>query len=127
MLNLPLNDLSILSNFQIEYLADKVHIHRWPHDTPIWDESIKKQLDDSINKNSKKKQIIINDKSVKIQNFEFTTLKKIGVSVPFFKDECTMIFQAQFETFFAHVHITIKHENFLDIFNQLISWKNNTF
>ena len=43
--------------------------------------------------------------------------------MPFFKKECTMIFEAQFETFFAHIHITIKSHNFIEIFNELISWK----
>ena len=36
-----------------------------------------------------------------------------------------MIFESQFENVFAHVHITMRDDNFIDIFNQLISWKNN--
>ncbi len=112
-----------MSNNEIKYLADKVHVHRWPQNTPIWDNSTQKQLDDSINKNPEKKQIIVKDKIVQIEKFEFNSLKKIGVSVPLFKNECTMIFEAQFGELFAHVHITIKHGNYLDIFNQLISWR----
>lgn len=46
--------------------------------------------------------------------------------MPFFKQECTMIFESQFENVFAHVHITIRGDNFIDIFNQLISWKNKS-
>ena len=115
----------MLSDFEIKYLADKVHVHRWPRDTPLWTDSIKKQLDNSINKNPKKKQIIVGEKSVQIENITFNSLKKIGISIPFFKDECTMILEAQFEEFFAHVHITIKSRNFLEVFNQLISWREN--
>ena len=114
-----------MSDFEIKYLADKVHVHRWPHDTPIWNDSVKKQLDDLINKNPQKKHVIVGINSIQIENMEFVSLKKIGISVPFFKNECTMILEAQFGEFFAHVHITTKSENFLEIFNQLISWKNN--
>jgi len=112
-----------LPNNEIKYLADKVHVHRWPQNTPIWNSSIQKQLDDSINKNPEKKQIIVKDKIVQVEKFEFNSLKKIGVSVPLFKNECTMIFEAQFGELFAHVHITTKSENYMDIFNQLISWR----
>jgi hypothetical protein len=114
-----------LSDFEIKYLADKVHVHRWPHDTPLWSDSIQKQLDDSINKNPQKKQIIVGEKFIQIENFVFNSLKKIGISVPFFKDECTLILEAQFGELFAHIHITTKSENFLEIFNQLISWRKN--
>ena len=115
----------MLSDFEIKYLADKVHVHRWPHDTPFWNDSVKKQLDDLINKNLQKKQIIVGEKSIQIENITFNSLKKIGISVPFFKNECTMILEAQFRDLFAHVHITTKSENFLDVFNQLISWRGN--
>ena len=110
---------------EIDYFADKVFVHRWPHDTPLWSDSIKKQLDDYVNKKSKKKHVIVKGNTVKIENFEFNSLKKIGISIPFFKEECTMIFEAQFEEFFAHVHITIKSRNFLDVFNRLIQWRVN--
>ena len=116
-----------MSDSEIQFLADKVHVHRWPHNTPIWDDSTKKQLDDSINKNPEKKKITVRNKTTKIENFEFNSLKKIGISVPLFKDECTMIFEAQFGELFAHVHITIKSRNYMDIFNQLISWRSRVF
>jgi len=35
-----------------------------------------------------------------------------------------MIFESQIGDIFAHVHITMMGDNFVDIFNQLISWKN---
>ena len=115
----------MLPDFEIKYLADKVHVHRWPIDTPLWNDSVKKQLDDLINKNPQKKQIIVGEKFIQIENIVFNSLKKIGISVPFFKDECTLILEAQFGGLFAHIHITTKSENFLEIFNQLISWRKN--
>ena len=114
-----------MSDSEIKYLADKVHIHRWPQDSPIWDDLTQKQLDDSINKKPEKKQVIIKEKTIQIENFKFTSLKQIGISVPFFKKECTVIFEAQFHNLFAHVHITIKSENYVDIFNELVLWRKN--
>jgi len=114
-------------SIEIKYLSDKVHVHRWPQDSPIWDDSIQKQIDDSINKNPKKKQVTIKEKTIQIENFEFISLKNIGISVPFFKKKCTLIFEAQFGKLYAHVHITIKSENYVDVFNQLTLWKNRVF
>ena len=114
-----------MSDDQISYLAEKVFIHHWPKDSPLWDESLQKKFDECINKNSNSKKIIVNSETVLIETFLITNLKKIGVSVPFFKNECTMIFEGQFENIFAHIHITTKSDNFLNIFNQLMSWKNN--
>ena len=98
-------------------------VHHWPKNSPPWSDSLQTKLDVSLNKNSDQKNIIVNSNSINIENFEFTCLKKIGISVPFFKKECRIIFEAQFETVFAHIHITIKSDNFLEIFNELISWK----
>ena len=112
-----------LSEFQINFFADKVFVHHWPKNSPSWSDSLQKKIDASLNKNSDPKKIIVNSNSIQIKDFEFTCLKKIGVSVPFFKEECRIIFEAQFEKVFAHVHITIKSNNFIDIFNELISWK----
>lgn len=109
----------------IVYLAEKVHVHKWPQDTQIWDNLTQTSIDNSINKKIGNRQITIDNDTVQIENFEFHSLKKIGVSIPFFKDECTVIFEAQFDKFFAHVHITKKSGNFLELFNQLMSWKNN--
>ena len=115
----------LLSNSQMRYLADKVFVHHWPKDSPIWPDSLQQKLDVLINKNSNKKKIIVDSDVIQIENFKFFSLQKIGISVPFFKKECTMIFESQFENVFAHVHITMRDDNFVDIFNQLISWKNN--
>jgi len=111
----------------MEFLAEKIHAHRWPQDSPIWDDSTLSQIDTILNKNSQKKKIVLNEKSIKIENYEFVNLKKIGISVPFFKDECRMIFEGQFGDLFSHIHITIKSENYLELFNQLISWRNEFF
>ena len=75
----------------------------------------------------KKKQVTIREKIIQIENFEFHSLKQIGISVPFFKEECTLIFEAQFGKLFAHVHISIKSENYVDVFNELTSWKRTVF
>ncbi len=112
---------------EIKYLSDKVHVQRWPQDSQIWDDSTQKQIDNSINKNSNKKQVIVKEKTIQIENFEFVSLKNIGITVPFFKKECTLIFEAQFCKLYAHVHITIKSENYADVFNQLTLWKNRVF
>jgi hypothetical protein len=112
-----------LSEFEIRYFADNVFVHHWPKNSPVWSDSLQKKLDVSINKNSNKKEIVIDSHTVRIEDFQFIRLKKIGISVPFFKKECRIIFEAQFETVFTHVHITIKSNNFLEIFNELISWK----
>jgi len=119
--------ICILSDVEIHHVSDKVHVHRWPRDSPVWDDSVQRELDTSINKNSKKIPIIINEKTIIIGNVEFYSLKKIGITVPFFKKECTMIFEAQFGNLFAHVHITIKSENYVDIFNELTVWKNDNY
>jgi hypothetical protein len=110
----------------MHYLADKVFVHHWPKDSPIWSDSLQQKLDVSINKNSSKKEIIVDSDIIQIENFKFSSLQKIGISVPFFKEECTIIFESQIEDVFAHVHITIRGDNFIDIFNQLISWKNKS-
>jgi hypothetical protein len=112
-----------LSEFEIRYFADKVFVHHWPKNSPVWSNSLQKKLDASINKNSNKKEIIVDSHTIRIEDFQFIHLKKIGISVPFFKKECRIIFEAQFETVFTHIHITIKSNNFLEIFNELISWK----
>ena len=96
-------------------------------DSPVWDESVKKELDDSINKNTNTKQVTLSKNTVQIENFKFNSLKKIGITVPFFKKECTLIFEAQFDALFAHVHVTIKSENCVDVFTELTSVEKYSF
>ena len=117
----------MLSYPEIKYLCQKIHVHRWPKDGPIWDDSVQQELDDSINKNPNKKQVTIKENIIQIENFKFNSLKKVGITVPFFKKECTLIFEGQFGNLLAHVHVTIKSENYVDVFTELTSWKNRVF
>ena len=121
------NSCSLLLDSEIKFFAEKIFVHRWPHDPPMWDESTKNQLDVDINKNPEKKLVTVKNKTIYIQNYEFNSLKKIGISVPFFKPECRIIFESRFEEFFTHVHITMKSKDFLDVFNQLMSWRDLEF
>lgn len=122
-----MNLILLLSTSEIHHDSDKIHVHRWPRDSPVWDESVQKELDESINKNPDSVPVILKEKTIVIQNIEFYSLKKIGITVPFFKKECTLIFEAQFGNLYAHVHVTIKSENYVDVFTELTSWKNNFF
>lgn len=112
---------------EIKYLADKVFVHRWPHDTPPWDSLTKDNVDRAINKNPEKKRIAVLENKITIQNIEFESLRKIGISVPFFKDECTMIFEGRFGTLYGHAHVTVRSKNYLDVFGRLIKWRRQNF
>ena len=74
-----------MSEFQITYSAEKVFVHHWPKDSPIWDNSLQKKLDDCINKNSNFKKIIVNSNTIVIENFKFTNLKKLEYLYHFLK------------------------------------------
>ena len=111
----------------VSFLAEKVLVHRWPHNTPLWDDSVRKGLDDAISKNPEPKMVTVSARSVSIRGYEFTHLKKIGISVPFFKDECRMIFECRFGGLFAHVHITARSPDYIDVFARLKSWKSEFF
>ena len=65
------------------------------------------------NKNNEKKQ--------------FDKIKKIGITVPLFKNQTTLVFEGHFEDFDAHVHVTTSSQNYVDIFNKLVIWKNRCF
>ena len=117
----------LLNELKVDFFADKVFVHRWPHDTPLWGSETKQHLDSSINKKTEKKHVTVVGKTVKIEDFEFNSLKKLGISVPFFKDECRMIFESQFGDLFAHVHITMRKGDFLDVFNRLMAWKQQNY
>lgn len=112
---------------EILFLAKKVFVHRWPHDTPLWGDEAKKKLDETINKNPEPKKIAVKEKTIRIEDFEFSNLVKIGISVPFFKDECRMIFESKFGELHAHVHITAKSSQYMEIFGKLRSWKSEFF
>ena len=116
-----------MSDSETKYLAHKVFVHRWPKDSPEWDDSVQQELDDAINKNPEKIPVTVKEKSLLIGNIEFYSLKKIGISVPFFKEECAMIFEAKFGSLFAHVHVHIKSQDYVQVFNNMISWRKTNF
>jgi hypothetical protein len=112
------------SEFEINFQAHKVYVHRWPMNSQPWSESFIEEMD-NINKNKEKKSIHIKDALVQIGNYCFDEIKKIGVTVPLFKKETTMVFEGKIQDFYAHIHITTMAKNYLEIFNALMSWKNN--
>ena len=112
---------------KIIFSADKVHIHHWPLSSPAWNESTKEKVNNDLNKNKEKKNVVINDHQIKIDDYEFDKIKKVGVTVPLFKKETTMVFEGHFHNSFAHVHITTYSENYLEIFDKIMLWKNSCF
>ena len=118
---------SNISDDIIIFYADKVYVHHWPLDTPKWTDELKENVNSNLHQNKEKKKIVVKKNQIKINNFEFEIIKKIGITIPLFKKETTMVFEAQFGGFFAHVHITTKEKNYLEIFNHLMSWKDKFF
>lgn len=111
---------------EIKFLAEKVHVHHWPLDTPKWSDLTIKQVDEHLN-NKEKKQIVIKHDSMLIDNYEFKNIKKVGITIPLFKKECTLVFEGHFEKFDAHIHITTKEEDYLEIFNKLMRGRSRYF
>ncbi len=112
---------------EIVFFADKIHVHHWPLNSLIWNKSTQEKIDLNLNKNTKKKKIMINDQQIRINDYEFDKIKKVGVTVPLFKKQTTLVFEGHFEDFDAHIHITTYSQNYLEIFNNLMSWKNGCF
>lgn len=112
---------------EIQFLAEKVHAHHWPLDTPKWDDITSKQVDDYLNKNKEKKQIVIKSNAILIDNYEFENIKKVGLTIPLFQKQSTLVFEGSFEKFSAHVHITTKARDYLEIFNSLMHWRSRYF
>ena len=112
---------------EVIFMAEKVHAHYWPLDSPKWSDVIKQQIDKNINKNKEKKQVVIKHNVILIDNYEFTSLKKIGLTIPLFKKQFTLVFEGKFDNFFAHVHVTTSIENYLEVFNHLIHWRSKYF
>lgn len=111
---------------EIKFYADKVHAHHWPLDTPKWGDMVEKQVNQYLN-NKEKKQIVIKNTTIEIGNYSFTAIKKIGLTIPLFKKQSTLIFEGYFDKFAAHVHITIKSEDYLEIFTKLTHWRSKYF
>lgn len=113
--------------FPITFFAEKIHVHRWPMNSPIWSKFTNEQIDLNINKNLEKKTVTKNDSQINIDNYCFEKIKKVGITVPLFKRRTTMVFEGNFGDLDAHVHVTTNSQNYLEIFNELMSWKNNAF
>lgn len=111
---------------EIDFLADKIYVHRWPMNSSHWSQSFTKEID-CLNKSKEKKKILIKEAQVQINNYNFDEIKKIGVTVPLFKKETTMVFEGKIQDFCAHIHITTLAKNYLEIFNALMCWKNTCF
>ena len=112
---------------EIEYLAGKVFVHHWPLETPKWSEERKSKVDSEINKNPDKKKIVVFEKIIKINDYEFSSIKKIGISIPMFQKQSTLIFEAHCQEFDAHVHITTKEDDYLSVCEKLSSWRDEFF
>ena len=112
---------------KFNFSANKVHIHHWPLNSPVWSKSTKENVDLDLNDNAEKKEILIDDQKIRIDDYEFNKIKKVGVTVPLFKNETRMVFEGQFRNIDAHVHITTNSQNYLEIFNNLMMWKNRCF
>jgi len=112
---------------KIIFSAEKLYVHHWPLDSPVWRKSTKEMVDLDLNNNPEKKKILIKDQIIRINDYEFDSIKKVGVSVPLFKRETRMVFEGHFKDSDGHIHITTKSQNYLEIFNKLMSWKNRCF
>ena len=73
--------------------------------SPPWSSSFKSDLDLHLNKNKEKKKIRIRKNTIQIDNYSFDEIKKIGITIPFFKKETTMIFEGRIMDWYAHVTI----------------------
>ena len=86
-----------MSDSQIKYLCEKIHVHRWPRDGPEWDDTVQKEIDESLNKNPAKKQVTIKDNIIQIENFQIHfTQKDWNYSSLSSKKNAPLIFEAQF-------------------------------
>ena len=95
--------------------------------SPTWSTDFQEKIDLDLNKNIDEKKIIIFKKAVKINDYEFLKIKKIGITVPLFKKETTMVFEGHFSDLDAHIHITTQSKEYLKIFNTLMEWKSVYF
>ena len=114
-------------SYPLVFSADKIHIHHWPMDSTPWSQILTKNIDKDLNNNIKKKKILIYQNQIKIDNYNFTKIKKVGLTIPLFKKQTTMVFVAHFKEVEGHIHVTTNSENYLEIFNKLMLWKNRFF
>ena len=103
-----------------------MHIHRWPLDTPEWSNQRKNEIE-NFNKDKEPKNIFVREKTLQVDGYKFDNIKKIGITIPLFKKQSTVIFEGKCEEFDAHVHITTKSSDYLETFNKLMNWRKNHF
>ncbi|MDH3277792.1 MAG: hypothetical protein OEL77_05030 [Nitrosopumilus sp.] len=111
----------------IIFFAEKIHVHRWPMNSPVWSKSTTEKIEGDLNKNFEKKKVTLNDDQIQIENYCFKKIKKVGITVPLFKKRTTMVFEGHFEDGDAHIHVTTYSQNYLEVFNTLMSWQNSYF
>jgi hypothetical protein len=112
---------------KIIFPAGKIHVHRWPMTSPVWSQSVAEKVENDLNKNTKEVTVVIDNLQIQIERYVFDKIKKVGLTIPLFKKEATLVFEGHFEDYYAHVHITAKSPNYLEIFNNLVLWKNQCF
>lgn len=112
---------------QFSFLAHKLHVHHWPPDTPPWSLDQKQKVKQNINPDVLPIPILIQDKIVKFGIYQFEDIKKVGITIPLFKKQCTVIFEGHHQELYAHVHITTKSDDYLYTFNNLMNWRKNQF
>ncbi len=108
------------------FAAHKVHVHRWPPDAPEWTRGRKDEVA-SYNKSAEPKAVSVCGTSLQVGSYRFESIRKIGITVPPFKRQCTVIFEGRCEEFHAHVHITTRSGDYLQTFNRLMAWRETEF
>ncbi len=119
------------------FMADKVFAHRWPRDTPEWTPDDCRFVDEEINIDAQKepvdslgyknlgREISLYGDIVTVGGYAFESVKNVGLSVPFFKDECRMMFEACYDArMYAHFHVYVREEEeYLEAFDMIRRWK----
>lgn len=105
------------------FVATKVFVHRWPHDTPEWGSKFKALIDSDVNTNNGTRNVELRDGAVVISGHKFDSLKNVGVSVPFFKKECRVMFEGVTTGMYAHAHLYVKNPDaYLAAFDTITCW-----
>ena len=109
------------------FVATRVFAHKWPRDTPEWGRAFQRLVNDMINTGTSTgcdtREVVLSDRTVAINGLVFESLKNVGVSIPFFKKECRMIFEGLHAGRHAHVHVYAGLEDeYLDAFGRITRW-----
>ena len=104
------------------FVAHKVHIHRWPPDAPEWSPQRRREIG-AANSGRGPRRVSVAGATLRVGGYLFGSIRRIGITVPLFKRQCTVIFEGRCEEFHAHVHITTKSSDYLETFNSLTRWR----